>query len=125
MKEPHILILEDNPSAISALQSHITKMWPDAHTTIISTAADVASQINPMPADSWDAILLDYIAPDGYFHVLDFDKFGPDKIVAISNTEAYNQLAMDYGVTHAVRKSYSDLDSFAETVVGTIKQMLQ
>lgn len=125
MNRPKILILEDNPSAISALQKHLKRQWPQAVIENVISSEQVANEINQMPPHSWDLILLDYIAPDGYFHVLDINKFGIDKIIAISNTDAYNQLAADHGVTHIVRKTYSDLDAFAAQVVETAKQIIK
>lgn len=73
----------------------------------------------------FDMILLDRDCKAcGSFHVLDFDKFGTDKIIFISTMPEYNEQARKRGVQRIVHKDRDNIEVFADRVIGEIKDMI-
>ena len=131
MKTYKILILEDDFEAVSKimyelhfLEGHFSPM--DFDITVLSTYESVEKLINPQNKDAYDVILLDRDCKlAGSFHVLDIEKFGPEKIISISSTPTWNEEAKARGVKRIVPKSFSDLEGFAQKVAREVKYLLK
>ena len=52
------------------------------------------------------------------------EKFGADKVIAISSVPEYNAQLKEKGVTKVVLKDYQYLDKFAEAVVKIIGEIV-
>lgn len=69
----------------------------------------------------FDVILLDRDCKlGGSFHVLDIERFGPEKVIAISSVPEFNEQLKQRGVKKAILKDYQNLDKFADDVVKEI-----
>ena len=132
MKTYRILILEDDLSALSVVMNRLFHVEQglgveknfDFAVTVLSEYTQVEELINPRP-DVYDIILLDRdCRACGSFHVLDFKKFDPDKIIAISTYPEYNQTARDLGVKISSQKDYDKLEEWGNDVKDKIVCML-
>ncbi|WKZ25807.1 MAG: hypothetical protein QY322_00655 [bacterium] len=126
MKTKRILILEDDILTLSkifdALYKIETAMKLDLSVIVLSEYIQVEKYINKDLDVSFDLILLDRDCKlGGSFHVLDFKKFVPNKIVGISSVPDYNQALIKHGITQSILKEYSKLDQFAISLEDTIK----
>jgi hypothetical protein len=93
--------------------------------TVLSTYESVEKLINPQEAGAYDVILLDRDCKlCGSFHVLDIEKFGPEKVISISSTPTWSEEAKNRGVKRVVYKSFSDLEGFAKKVSREVKHLL-
>lgn len=130
IKTYKILILEDDLEVLSKIMAELYKieasfMPIDFDVTVLSTYESVEKLINPQDKDAYDVILLDRDCKlTGSFHILNIEKFGPEKIISISCTPAWNEEAKARGVTRVVPKSFSDLDNFAKNVAKEVKTIL-
>lgn len=130
MQTYKILILEDDFEAVSKIMAELYKLEGhfapyDFDVTVLSTYESVEKLINPQDKNAFDVILLDRDCKlGGSFHILDMEKFGPEKIISISSTPTWNEEAKARGVKRIVPKSFSDLDGFAKDVAGEIKDIL-
>ncbi len=126
-----ILILEDDFEAVSKIMAELFLLEGhfapyDFDITVLSTYESVEKLINPQDKEAYDVILLDRDCKlCGSFHILDIEKFGPEKIISISSTPNWNNKAMTRGVTRVVPKSFSDLDGFAKRLSREIKYLLK
>jgi hypothetical protein len=126
-----ILILEDH---LETLQKILQMLLPidveleynreQLAVTVLSEYTQVEEYINKSEM-SFDLILLDrdYKA-GGSFHILDFQKFSPEKIIAISSFPKYNNQAREKGVVQVVHKDYQDLHGFIEKIEPVIRKSL-
>lgn len=132
----NILILEDNLSVLAALMTELAQLDQKFKTygqafkiiavTVYSTSADVERFVNTQSANSYDIILLDRDCKLGEsFHALDIEKFGADKVIAISMVPEFNQEAVQRGVGRVVNKDYLNLEGFAREVGQHITEMAQ
>ena len=130
----NLLILEDNLAVLSALMTELALLeqkfrngpqpGQNIAVTVYSTYTDVERIVNSQAANHYDVILLDRDCKlGGSFHALDIEKFGADKVIAISMIPEFNQEAADRGVTRVVEKDYLDLPGFARQVVRHIQEM--
>ncbi len=130
MKTIRILILEDDIRALSFLINRINKLEEkssglDIALTIISESSQVEEYINHTKMD-FDVILLDrFCKSNGSFHVLDFEKFGVEKIISISSVSRYNEEARARGVQRIVDKNHNQIEDFADQVMREIKEMIK
>ena len=130
MKTIRILILEDDIRALSFLINRINKLEEkssglDIALTIISESSQVEEYINHTKMD-FDVILLDrFCKSNGSFHVLDFEKFGIEKIISISSVSRYNEEARARGVQRIVDKNHNQIEDFADQVMREIKEMIK
>lgn len=124
-----ILILEDDLKTLSVILSQLSVLEDRGSfsfaLTILTDYTQVESYINKGSA-KFDAILLDRDCRlCGSFHVLDIEKFGVDKIIAISSVPEFNSQLEQRGVTKVVLKDYKNLDKFSKQVVNLIKDVVE
>ncbi|MBW6440753.1 hypothetical protein K0B03_01830 [Patescibacteria group bacterium] len=129
MKNNRILILEDNIRVLSFLTDRISRLEEKLSgayiaLTILSESSQVKEYINNTEMD-FDIILLDrYCKTNGSFHVLDFEKFGVEKIISISSVPILNEEARARGVQRIVHKNHSQIEDFADQVAHEIEEMI-
>lgn len=124
-----ILILEDNLSVLSKLLDRLATLEQnqpyDFCIITLSDYTQVENYINNNPKAEFDIILLDRDCKlGGSFHVLDIEKFGADKIIAISSVPKWNEDAKKRGVKKIIEKDFLHLDEFADKVVKEIEKMV-
>ncbi len=124
-----ILILEDDLLTVSKILNKLVKLEQDQEfdfcLVVLSDYIQVQDYINNNPKAEFDIILLDRDCKlGGSFHVLDIERFGPEKIIAISTVPEYNEQAKQRGVKRVVLKDYQHLDEFADKVVNEIEQLI-
>ena len=124
-----ILILEDDLRALSFLMNRIGQLEEkskgfDIAVTVLSEYTQVEEYINNTKMD-FDVILLDRDCKScGSFHVLDFEKFGVDKIISISAIPKWNEDAKKRGVKRVILKDQENIEGFADKVVNEISIMI-
>jgi hypothetical protein len=124
-----ILILEDDLRTLSFLTNRLGQFEEKANgfdiaVTILSEYSQVEEYINNTRMD-FDIVLLDRDCKScGSFHVLDFEKIGVEKIIAISAIPQWNQEAMERGVKMVILKDHEHIEKFADDVVEEIKKMI-
>lgn len=124
-----VLILEDDLQVLSLLTDRLSilereSIHFDIAITVLSESTQVAEYINTTEAD-FDVILLDRDCKScGSFHILDFEKFGVDKIISISAIPEWNEEARQRGVTKVVLKDHSHLEEFADQVIKVIQESI-
>jgi len=129
MKTIRILILEDDIRALLFLINRINKLEEkssgfDFALTVLSESSQVEEYINHTKMD-FDVILLDrFCKSNGSFHVLDFEKFGVEKIISISSVSRYNEEARARGVQRIVDKNHNQIEDFADKVVNKIEEII-
>jgi len=135
MKTLHVLILEDDLLTLSNLvreihfleENLIQSDTPrDIALTILAEYTQVEEYLNKTEHIKFDAILLDRDCKAcGSYHVLDFEKYGKDKIISISTTPQWNKEAVEAGIERVVYKDHSQMEKFAKKVVEEIKKMIK
>lgn len=125
-----VLLLEDDLETVSNLSGAIAKLEQnlgrDISLVVLSEYSMVEEYINPDKRHDFDVILLDRDCKmGGSFHALDFEKFGVDKIIAISSTPQWNDEAQARGVDRVVWKDYENLDQFATKVIEQVQELLK
>lgn len=129
MKKINTLILEDDLETLSKIFGMMAKLEDELGieflATTLSESPKVEEMINKNSVLSFDLILLDRDCKvGGSFHNLDIDRFGIEKVIAISSVPDYNEQMKQKGVTRIVHKNYQKLDSFAYKLSGEIKSLL-
>lgn len=82
--------------------------------------------INDNPAVHVDMILLDRDCKlAGSFHVVDLERFGADRVIAISSVPEYNEQAEARGVSRVVLKDYRNLDAFADRLAEEVEDLIK
>lgn len=124
-----ILILEDDLLTVSKILNKLVKLEQDQEydfcLVVLSDYIQVQDYINSNSKAEFDIILLDRDCKlGGSFHVLDIERFGADKIIAISSVPEYNEQVRKKGVKRIVLKDYRTLDDFADKVVKEIEDMI-
>jgi len=128
MDNIRILILEDDLRTLSFLINRIGQFEEQANifiaVTVVAESAQVGEYINKTKID-FDIILLDRDCKScGSFHVLDFNKFGTDKIISISAISEWNDEARTRGVKRIILKDHDHIEDFADKLVEEIKKMI-
>jgi CheY-like chemotaxis protein len=117
-----ILICEDTEQVVSVLRSSLERLAggkADEFTfDVMITQAGTKQLSAQLAGDDYDLVLLDYFAPDGNFHVLEFEKIGVEKVIAISSIPGYNQRALERGALYAITKN----NPLTEVVVTDIAE---
>ena len=128
MRIMRILILEDNLKALNAIFHGLKELEVEIgriKTVCFSEVKLAQLFLGEVDLEKFDVILLDKLSGDGKdFHEVVLGKVDPEKIIAISNTLAYNQEAMDKGVLQVVRKDYLDLNQFKAKIKKEIINIL-
>lgn len=92
---------------------------------VLTNSQQVEDYVNTNPRSQFDIILLDRDCKlNKSFHILDIEKIGADKIIAISSVPEYNQEAKQRGVKKVVLKDMRNIDSFAKEVTKEVEKMI-
>lgn len=124
-----ILILEDNLVVLSKILDKLATLEQngvfDFSLVVLTDYKQVEDYVNKNPEAAFDIILLDRDCKlNGSFHVLDIERFGPEKVIAISSVPKWNQQVQERGVTKVIEKDFLNLDEFADNVVKTIAEVI-
>lgn len=132
MKTIRILILEDDLETISVLTNRLFSLEQtlginnnfDIAVTIFSEYTQVENYLNKDDYDP-DLVILDYDCKAcGCFHVLDFEKFDPKKIIAISTQPEYNSKVTIKGAFEC-RKDYASLADWGDRLAIVVSKYLK
>ncbi|MDO8513576.1 MAG: hypothetical protein Q7S37_03675 [bacterium] len=131
MKTTRILILEDDLKTLSVIMGSLFSLEEelvgklDFAVTVFSEYTEVENYLNKIEKPNFDIVLLDRDCKMcGSFHILDFEKFGKDKIVSISSTPEWNEEAKEAGISRIVPKDYSDLEDFGKRLIEEIRNII-
>ena len=132
MKTIIILILEDDLKTLAVIMDELFRLEKslvdkqvDFAVTTFSEYNQVQDYLNQIQEPNFDIILLDRDCKlGGSFHVINIQKFGANKFIAISTQPEYNETAIKMGVKRIVRKDYKHLEVFATNLAEEIKSML-
>ena len=110
-----ILILEDDLLTLATIYRVLQEVEEETGEELYVTG--YSSYLDVIPLNTakvkFDIILLDRDSVEGgNFHSLDVEKFGGENIIAISTSHAYNEEAIERGVTMVIAKDALDLDDF-------------
>lgn len=125
-----ILILEDNLLVLSKLLDRLYVLEQDQpydfSLMVLTNYRQVEEYVNHNPKATFDIILLDRDCKlDNSFHVLNIERFGAKKVIAISSVPAYNQEVQRRGVQRLILKDFKALDEFVQNVVSEVATMLK
>lgn len=125
-----ILILEDDLLTLSKILERLAKIEQDQpydfSLIVLTNHRLVEKFINANPAVDVDIILLDRDCKlAGSFHVVDLERFGAEKVIAISSVPEYNKQAQDRGVSRVVLKDYRNLDAFADRLAEEVEDLIK
>lgn len=128
-----ILVLEDNLYALSALMEQLGNLEQDLiergrdmTVVVYPTSQFIETEVNDKNSQDYDVIILDRDDKQGTsYHVLDIDKFGPQKVIAVSTLSQWNNLLKKRGVNRIVRKNFLDLENWAREVVRHASEIIE
>lgn len=125
-----ILILEDDLLTLSKILERLSTIEQDQpydfSVITLTNYQQVQHFINNNPAVQVDMILLDRDCKlAGSFHVLDIERLGAEKVIAISSVPDYNKQAQDRGVSRVVLKDYHNLDAFADRLAKEVEDLIK
>lgn len=117
-----ILILEDNLKVLARILDRLFELEQDQEydlsVIVLTNHQQVEDYVNNNPKAQFDIILLDRDCKlNNSFHVLNIERFGADKIIAISSVPEYNKETQRRGVKRVVLKDLQFIDEFANKVV--------
>jgi len=131
MKTTRVLILEDDLKTLSVIMDGLFELEEELYSktdfavTVFSEYTQVEDYVNKLDKSDFDIVLLDRDCKlGGSFHILDFDKFGKDKIISISSTPQWNDEAKVAGITRIVPKDYINLSDFENRLLEEIKKTM-
>lgn len=124
-----VLILEDNLLALGKIMEKLALVEQeqpyDVATIQLSSAKQVEDYINSNPKAAFDVILLDGDCKiNQSFHIFNIERFGPEKVIAISSVPKWNEEAQKRGVQKVIEKDFFHLDDFAQRVAKEVQHML-
>lgn len=130
MKKIKLLVLEDDIRTLRFILAVLDELGEhkgiDIAVTILSDYIQVQEYINKNPQIIYDILLLDRdCSLGGSFHVLELERLGPEKVIAISSVPKYNEEAKKRGVRRVVLKDYGNLDAFAESLAREVEDLLR
>ncbi len=125
-----ILILEDDLLTLSKILERLATIEQDQpydfSVITLTNYLQVQHFVNDNSAIQVDMILLDRDCKlAGSFHVLDIERLGADKVIAISSVPEYNKQAQDRGVSRVVLKDYRNLDDFADRLTKEVEDLIK
>ena len=125
-----ILILEDNLKVVSLLLKELFDLENDQHydlsVILLTNYKQVEDYVNENPKAEFDIVLLDGDCKlNRSFHVFDIERFGADKVIAISSIPKFNEQVRQRGVKRVVLKDLQYPEDFAKEVVQEIRVMLR
>jgi|GEM_PF-2139042 len=123
-----VLILEDNRKVLEVIGEglkELEKELGEIESLNFREGKKAREFVQKNSLEEFDVILLDRISQDAMtFHEAVLDQTRPKKIIAISNTPAYNALAEERGVSRTVQKNYFDLNRFKDDLKKEIKNII-
>jgi len=124
-----VLILEDNLKVLYALLSQLTTLEQDQpydlSVIVLTNFQQVEDYINTNEKAQLDIILIDRDCKlNKSFHVFDIERFGADKVIAISSISEYNDELRKRGVKKVVLKDLQYIDDFAKKAVKEVEKMI-
>jgi c-di-GMP-binding flagellar brake protein YcgR len=124
-----ILILEDNLKVLARILDRLFELEQDQEydlsVIVLTNHQQVEDYVNNNPKAQFDIILLDRDCKlNNSFHVLNIERFGADKIIAISSVPEYNKETQRRGVKRVVLKDLQFIDEFANKVVKEVERMI-
>lgn len=124
-----ILILEDNLLVLSKILAGLAELEGnqpfDLSLVILTDHTQVENFVNNDPDAKFDIILLDRDDKvNSSFHNLNIERFGAEKVIAISSVPRFNQQIQERGVTKVIEKDLSHVDEFVEEIIKTIKEVI-
>lgn len=124
-----ILILEDNLIVLSKILEGLAVLEQnepyDLSITLLTDHEQVAQLLNNKHNVKFDIILLDRDCKlNGSFHVLDIERFGVDKVIAMSSVPRYNEELKKRGVKTIVEKDTLHLDEFLDKLMKEIQKRI-
>lgn len=127
--EKRILILEDDLRTVGKIVERLGRLEDRNPCTfsfvILANYLQVENYINNNPKAEFDIILLNRdCGLGGSFHILDLERFGAHKVIAISSVPDFNEQLKKRGVTKIVQKDYGKIDDFADKLEREIEKML-
>lgn len=125
-----ILILEDNLLVLSKFLEKLYLLEGDQpyelSVIILTNSHQVEDYINTNPKADFDIVLLDRDCKLGKsFHVLNIEKFGPEKVISISSVPEYNEDAKSRGAQKVILKDLSNIDGFTSNVIEALKELIR
>ena len=125
-----ILILEDDLRVLSSLLNKLSELEHaqpyDFSIIVLTNHQQVEDYVNSNPRAKFDIILIDRDCKlNGSFHVLDIERFGVEKVIAISSIQEYNEQLKQRGVTRVVYKDLQKVDEFATKVTIEVARLLR
>lgn len=125
-----ILILEDDLLTLSKILERLATIEQDQpYEFLVITLTNyqqVEQFINKNSSIHIDMILLDRNCKlAGSFHVLELERLGPEKVIAISSVPKYNDEVKKRGVRLVVLKDYRNLDAFADRLAEEVEELLK
>lgn len=125
-----ILILEDDLLTLSKILDRLSTIEQDQpydfSVITLTNYLQVQHFVNDNPAIHVDMILLDRDCKlGGSFHVVDIERLGAEKIIAISSVPDYNKQAVARGVSRVVLKDYRNLDAFADRLAEEVEDLIK
>lgn len=134
MKTVRILILEDDLETLSIIMGKLFELEErffkdeknkDIAVTVFSEYTEVENYLNKKEVNTFDIILLDRDCKlTGSFHCLDFSKFDPNKIIAISTNAEYNEEVEKRGVKKVCRKDFLHMEKFGSDIIQEIVKII-
>ena len=126
-----ILILEDDLETLSVLMKRLHEIEQkdkanNISVTVLSDYKQVEDYLNKIKAPDFDLILLDRDCfAGGSFHVLDFNKFDPKKIISISTVPEWNNEAVKQGVEKVCWKGHDNIEDWGDRIKDMILKMIK
>ncbi len=122
--------MEDDLLTLSKILERLSKIEQDQpydfSVITLTNYLQVAQFINKNPAIDVDMILLDRDCKlGGSFHVVDIERLGAEKVIAISSVPDYNKQAQARGVSRVVLKDYRNLDAFADRLAEEVEELIK
>jgi len=124
-----ILILEDNLKVLSRILDGLFELEQDQpydlSVIVLTNHKQVEDYVNTNPKAQFDIVLLDRDCKlNNSFHILDIERFGADKVIAISSVPEYNKEAKQRGVKRVILKDLKNIDEFAKRAVDEVEIMI-
>ena len=125
-----ILILEDDLLALSKILDRLSTIEQDQpydfSVITLTNYQQVEHFINKSPDIIVDMILLDRDCKlGGSFHVVDIERLGGERVIAISSVPEYNKQAQARGVSRVVLKDFGNLDGFADRLAEEVLDLMK
>ena len=126
-----ILILEDDLETLSVLMNRLYEIekenkFSNISVSVFSEYTQVEDYLNKIEKPDFDILLLDRDChAGGSFHVLDFNKFDPKKIISISTVPEWNDEAVKKGVGKVCWKGHNNIEEWGDRIKDMVLGMIE